>query len=87
MPALVDATPKSLTTNEAILPHPIRPKYDNLPVLNKGVFDKGVFAAAGNSGIDVDRSLQYASQAPKSPIGYPRRNTGWSGVDSLALYL
>ena len=87
MPALVDATPKSLTTNEALQSHPIRPKYDNLPVLNKGVFDKGVFAAAGNSGIDVDRSLQYASQAPKSPIGYPRRNTGWSGVDSLALYL
>ena len=82
MPALVDATPKSLTTNEALQSHPIRPKYDNLPVLNKGVF-----AAAGNSGIDVDRSLQYASQAPKSPIGYPRRNTGWSGVDSLALYL
>ena len=52
MPALVDATPKSLTTNEAFLSHPIRPKYDNLPVLNKGVF-----AAAGNSGIDVDRSL------------------------------
>ena len=39
MPALVDATPKSLTTSEALLSHPIRPKYDNLPVLNKGVFE------------------------------------------------
>ena len=40
------------TTNEVLQSHSICPKYDNLPVLNKGVFD-----VTGNRRITAGRCL------------------------------